>query len=266
MLGITRLPIQNVEKRIEALNATAMLRPSSMMETSYAGSYWLGPPESAEACARRAERFFQLLGRCDPSWARWWEPASSSETARTHPFHTDALSFLRLFEVQGMRGEEAFSFHLEAGDTPQEASVVEGTCGSPFRPLASRCVLRLDAEGLTGERAVTAPRMAAVLRAMVQAWDPEWAVATSEAPPAGMTERAEPGTFVGWVMYFSRLRGTVPLLPAPVHIEPVGDQGTLVTLTRERFTASNPEHAALAAHVHKLLDRAGLLRPLPRSA
>jgi hypothetical protein len=70
------------------------------------------------------------------------------------------------------------------------------------------------------------------------------------------------GTFVGWVMYFSRLRGKVPPLPAPVRIEPVEDKGTLVTLTPERFTAANPEHVALAARVHELLDRAGLLRRL----
>ncbi|KFE60946.1 hypothetical protein DB31_4570 [Hyalangium minutum] len=63
-------------------------------------------------------------------------------------------------------------------------------------------------------------------------------------------------------MYFSRLRGTVPPLPAPVRIEPVEDKGTLVILTPERFTVSNPEHVALAARVHELLDRAGLLRKL----
>jgi len=70
------------------------------------------------------------------------------------------------------------------------------------------------------------------------------------------------GTFVGWVMYFSRLRGTVPLLPTPVRIKPVEDKGTLVIITPERFTASSPAHVALAARVHDLLDRAGLLRPL----
>nr|WP_224362773.1 Imm52 family immunity protein [Hyalangium versicolor] len=33
-------------------------------------------------------------------------------------------------------------------------------------------------------------------------------------------------------------------------------------LTPDRFAASNPEHVALAARVHELLDQAGLLRPL----
>jgi hypothetical protein len=63
-------------------------------------------------------------------------------------------------------------------------------------------------------------------------------------------------------MHFSRLRGPVPPLPAPVRVEPVEDKGTLVILTPERFTVSNPEHVALAARVHELLNGAGLLRPL----
>ncbi len=118
-------------------------------------------------------------------------------------------------------------------------------------------------KGSIGERVLTASVMTEVLRAMALAWDPEWGVATSDAHrEMAVKELPQPGTFVGWVMYFSRLRGTVPPLPAPVRIEPVEDKGTLVILTPERFTASNPEHVALAARVHELLDRAGLLRPL----
>jgi hypothetical protein len=48
-----------------------------MRETYYAGSYWPARSESAEACARRAERFFQLLGCCDPAWTRWQRTADS---------------------------------------------------------------------------------------------------------------------------------------------------------------------------------------------
>jgi hypothetical protein len=102
-----------------------------------------------------------------------------------------------------------------------------------------------------------------VVRAMALAWEPEWGVATSDAH-RDMVVQGFPyaGTFVGWVMYFARQRGRVPPLPAPVRIEPVEDKGTLVILTPERFTASNPEHVALAARVHTLLERAGLLRRL----
>jgi hypothetical protein len=234
-----------------------------MIETYYAGTYWLARSESAEACARRAERFFHLLGRCDPAWARWYEKANSFEAARKLQFSTDATSFRKLFAREENHFDDDFSFHLWTGESLEETSMVDGACGSADPRLPSNCVLKPYDEGLIGERVLTAPVMAAVLRAMALAWEPEWGVVTSHQYDDLVSERVMPaGTSVGWVMYFSRLRGTVPPLPAPVRIEPVEDKGTLVTLTPERFTASNPEHVALAARAHELLERAGLLRPL----
>ncbi|WP_224245627.1 immunity 52 family protein [Hyalangium gracile] len=234
-----------------------------MIETYYAGSYWLARRESAEACARRAERFFLLLGRCDPAWTRWYEPAGSFKEARDRLFTTDAENFQKLFARKEHRIGDGYSFHLWAGDSQEETSGVDGRCGSADLRLSSNSVLRPYDEGLIGERVLTAPVMTEVLRAMAMAWDPEWGVATSEAHRDTVVKGfPHAGTFVGWVMYFSRLRGKVPPLPAPVRIEPVEEKGTLVILTPERFTASNPEHVALAARVHELLDRAGILRRL----
>ncbi|WP_373691664.1 immunity 52 family protein [Hyalangium versicolor] len=233
-----------------------------MTDTYYAASYWLARAETVEACARRAEHFFHLLGHCDPAWARWYEKANSFEAARKLQFSTDATSFRELFAREENHFDDDFSFHLWTGNSPEETSVVDGACGSSSLLLPSRCVLRPYDEGLIGEQVLTAPVMTEVSRAMALAWEPEWGVATSREHRDSVTESADLGTFVGWVMYFSRLRGTVPPLPAPVRIEPVEDKGTLVVLTPERFTASNPEHVALAARVHELLARAGLLRPL----
>lgn len=232
-----------------------------MIETYYAASYWLARPESAEACACRAERFFHLLGRCDPAWTRWYETADSLEEARKRRFTTDATNFQKLFGEKENRIGDGFTFWLWTGDNLNETSQVNGRCGSSSLRIPSNCVLKPYDEGLIGERVLTAPVMAEVVRAMALAWDPEWAVATSEQHRDSSTGSADPDTFVGWVMYFSRLRGTVPPLPAPVRIEPVEDKGTLVILSPERFTVSNPEHVALAARVHELLSRAGMLRP-----
>ena len=234
-----------------------------MIETYYAGSYWLARPESAEACAQRAERFFRGLGRCDPAWNRWYQPARSFEEARKRQFTADATSFQLLFAHEAHQLFDGVKFRLWSGDNPEETSSAGATCGSSSPQLPSNCVLEPFHEGPVGERILTAPVMTEVLRSMAIAWDPEWGVATSHQH-LEMAVKGFPyaGTFVGWVMYFSRLRGAVPPLPAPVRIEPVEDKGTLVILTPERFTASNPEHVALAARAHELLSRAGLLRPL----
>jgi hypothetical protein len=234
-----------------------------MFETYYVGSYWLARPESAESCARRAESFFHLLGRCDPAWIRWYEAADSFDEARKLQFRTDAANFQQLFSQKESQIGDGFTFHLWTGDNLEETSGVDGYCGSADLRPPSTCVLKPYDEGSIGERVLTSSVMTEVLRAMALAWDPEWGVATShEYRQMAVKGFPDPGSFVGWVMYFSQQRGSVPPLPAPVRVEPVEDKGTLVVLTPERFTATNPEHVALAAQVNELLDRAGLLRPL----
>ncbi len=97
---------------------------------------------------------------------------------------------------------------------------------------------------------------------MALAWEPECGVALSHEHLDKVSESAEAGTFLGWVSYFSHRRGPVPPLPPPVQVEPVEDKGTLIILTPERFTASNPAHLELALRTTETLSQAGLLGPL----
>ncbi len=233
-----------------------------MSETYYAGTYWLARHESAEACARSAELLFTMLGRCDVEWTRWYEAANSFEEARKRPLPTDAASLGEVFQRKHNRIGKGVRLWTWTGDDPENTSGFSSVWGDSSHHLNNCCVLSPPGRGPVAERVLTASVMSEVLRAMALAWEPEWGVATSHAHREMTSERAKAGTYVGWVMYFSRLRGPVPPLPAPVQVEPVEDKGTLVLLTPERFTASNPEHVTLAARVHTLLQEAGLLRPL----
>jgi hypothetical protein len=120
----------------------------------------------------------------------------------------------------------------------------------------------LPIRGPNAERVLTAPVLAGLVRKMATALEPDWGVAMSQAHRDIVDVSGNADVLVGWVTYLARHRGTVPPLPAPVRIEPVEDKGTLIVLTPERFTASNPEHVALAVQVRDLLDRAGLLKPV----
>jgi hypothetical protein len=104
----------------------------------------------------------------------------------------------------------------------------------------------------------TAEQFSNVLRLMALGWDPEWGVATSHEVRA-LVCQASDAVKVGWVMYLAHRRGSVPPLPEPVRVEPVGEQGSLIVLTPEPFTASNPAHVDLAREVRERFDRAGLL-------
>nr|WP_256433541.1 immunity 52 family protein [Myxococcus sp. CA040A] len=123
----------------------------------------------------------------------------------------------------------------------------------------------LPKRGANAERVLSASVLTEVVRGMASAWDADWALATSWEHRELLEAELRTGTFVGWVTYVSLRRGTVPPLPAPVRIEQVEGKGTLVILTPERFTASNPEHVALAETVRELLSRADLMRPVTDS-
>jgi hypothetical protein len=160
---------------------------------------------------------------------------------------------------------DSLGFSLEVWNQRPDARATRMSilCGGVSQKVSNVCLLYPPTEGEATERMLSAPVMAQVLECMATAWDPDWGVATSHAARELLSGDDDLSADVGWVTYLARRRGTVPPLPAPVRIEPVGSLGALVVLTPERFTASNPEHIALGRRVRELLDRAGLLQVSP---
>ncbi|NTX05673.1 immunity 52 family protein [Myxococcus sp. CA040A] len=179
-----------------------------------------------------------------------------------HPVATNEESLLSLFTTKYRRDATGVSFSAWNGEPDGASTSLRFSCGSTSELLPDLCVMDLPTTDDARARVVTTPVLSQTLRATVEAWEPGWGVATSIAHRDLVSEFATPGTFVGWMTYLSQHRGTVPPLPATVRVEPVGDKGTLIILTPERFTVSNPEHMALAEAVREQLDRAGLLKPL----
>jgi hypothetical protein len=108
------------------------------------------------------------------------------------------------------------------------------------------------------ERLLRVPVLTEVLTSMATAWDPDFAMASS-SEMVDLVEKKGGEVRVGWLTYLSRRLGTLPPLPAPVRIEPVGALGWLLVLSPEPMTASNSEHVAFTRRVRHLLDRAGLI-------
>ncbi|MCY1081471.1 Imm52 family immunity protein [Archangium lansingense] len=159
----------------------------------------------------------------------------------------------------GKKVIEDLGFRRMMWNAKKEATDISLSCGgySPWGGPNS-CLLKPTREGAIRERLLRTPVLTEVLTSMVTAWDPDFAMASSSE----MVRRIEKGRFevrVGWLTYLSRRLGTVPPLPAPVRIEPMGELGWLLVLSPEPMTASNPEHVAFTARVRELLDRAGLI-------
>jgi hypothetical protein len=232
-----------------------------MNETYYVASYWRGRSEPLEAYARRAESLFHQLRALDPILTRWFEQAYSREKALQSEFTPELETFLGFFNKRKYKSKVGdISFASWNGESV-DSSVVKFFCGSISSDIiVDRCLLDLPCKGTAAERLLREPVLTQLLRAMVEAWEPAWGVVTSDELRDMMSEPGTVGTFVGWIMYFSKARGPIPPLPAPVRVEPVEDKGTLIILTPERCTASNPEHVALAAQVQEILGEAGLLK------
>lgn len=232
-----------------------------MVESYYAAVYWIERIEPLESYARRAEALFQGLASCDPTLIRWFEQAESREAALKSQFTPDAQTLLRLLTKKKYQLSPAgwVSFAAWNGERTG-SSVIKFSCGSDVSHVVDCSVLSPPPRGAAAERLLSAPVLSQVVRAMALAWEPEFGIATSDQHRSEVLKAGNVGTYVGWIMYFSKSRGAIPPLPAPVRVEPVEDKGSLIILTPERFTASNPEHVALAFHVQELLGQAGLLK------
>jgi hypothetical protein len=235
-----------------------------MNESYYVGTYWGGRPESAEQCARRAETFFRLLAASHPSYARWFEQHNSTKKALQLEFEPTFDAFMRFFtRKKNQAGRDGFSFAAWTGHVKQDqGGMVMLGCGGDAEATPNMVFLDFPSEPLGGERQITLPVLTEVMRAMVLAWEPDWAVASPWTFPEQMSSNSQPGMFVGWLTYYSRQWGEVPPLPAPVRVEPFEERGTLVVLTPERLSAHDPEHVALGHRVQAILDAKDLLRPV----
>ena len=239
-------------------------------ETYYAGAYWGPRKESAEECARRTAHFLTLLAPADPFLAQWYKPARRLKDARKHPLMPPDLPTLTELYRRGVNREKGgpvfenlgFTFWFDNGGPDRDCADLRINCGDYAGSSPNHCVLDLPDRGPNVDRLVTAAVLTHVVRSMALAWEPDWAMATSRNHRDILSEEGHTGTFVGWVTYLSRRRGVVPPLPAPARIELVEDRGTLVVLTPERLTASNPAHVELGQRVLELLDRAGLMQPV----
>jgi hypothetical protein len=237
-----------------------------MIETYYIGAYWEARKENSEACARRISTLVELLAPEDPLFTRWFKGSKSLKESLKRPLELDLPALTRYVQSKIMRDDRrqpmddlGFSISLWNGARGGNDAWLGIACGGYSEQVGNYCVLNAPYQGPGSERVLTTPFQVQALRALATAWDPDWGVGMSHAHRDIIKTKC-PDVLVGWVTYLSSRLGPVPPLPAPVRIEPVEDKGTLVILTPECFTATNPEHVALAERVRELLDRAGLLQ------
>ncbi|WNG54368.1 hypothetical protein F0U59_05915 [Archangium gephyra] len=245
-----------------------------MQDKYYMGAYWGPRQETALECARRAELFFHMLARCDPSFGQWYRAGRGFPRELPGWPVCPEMKELESLLLKGRNrtdvGREVIEdlgFSQMVWNAKREATEIHLSCGK-YSPWGgpNLCLLYPPRQGAVRERLLRAPVLAEVLTSMVTAWDPDYAMVGS-SQMVDLVEKGGSEVRMGWLTYLSRRLGKLPPLPAPVRIEPVGTLGWLLVLSPEPMTASNPEHVAFTARVRELLDRAGLIqRPQPEPA
>jgi hypothetical protein len=167
----------------------------------------------------------------------------------------------------GHRLMEEAGFQVSAwtgGSDEGSASISIGCgCYSPIIGINS-CGITLPTENEIQARFLRVPTLSEMMACIVTIWDADWGVVYSHAYLQFTSRKARTAPVVGWITYLSANRGDPPSLPAPARIVALGDHGSLIILTEDRFTASNPEHVELARRVTATLDQAGLLEPFSK--
>jgi hypothetical protein len=243
-------------------------------EDYYVGAYWGPRQETALECARRAELFFHMLARCDPTFTQWYRAGRGyPRELPGWPVRPELKELETLFLKGRNRTDvgreviEDLGFRQFVWNAKKEATKLHLSCGK-YSPWGgpNLCLLDPPRQGAVRERLLRAPVLAEVITCMATAWDPDYAIVSSNEM-VRLVERSKWERQVGWLTYLSRRLGRLPPLPAPVRIEPVGALGWLLVLSPEPMTAGNPEHVAFTTRVRELLDRAGFIqRPQPEPA
>ena len=236
--------------------------------------WWKGNrKESPEECARRTLALMEGLIQTDPLFSTLQTTSRKRGKYVDEPLPFDVDGLARLFSKGVNRSsvsrtvKKELGFRLMASTPGKDYAALDIHCGvydSPFN--SNECRLDLPSRGPDAERLVNARTVEQFMRLMVDAFEPDYGLAGEfEFKEAVMQDRQDRWErSVSWIMYFSRACGTVPPLPAPVRISPVGNRGMVIVMAPEFLVASNPDHVAHGRLVRALLKKSGVLdRPRP---
>jgi hypothetical protein len=241
------------------------------MGSFYIGCYWMDRKEDADACATRMLACLKGLAGCDAVFEDVFATAKrkppyriSLEIGAIKPVlergrNREDLPPFRVIEKLGFSG----SFASDWKTARNEEWVLRFFCGAyPNTPhLMNSCILRLPSEGEAVSRLLQSGTMVSMMRVLISAWDPDWAVVQSDefrdliAPNVRVPGRV----LAGWMTYFAPRVGRLPD-GVPVHsrIE-IPDRGTLLILTEDAVAPDRPDHVAKAHAVSFALQGAGLI-------
>ena len=239
-------------------------------ENYYIGAYWDDRQESLMSCAMKASAIFTHLTHVNSIFSEWFELGKSRRDALRKIVRTDQHSLQSLMMEDRSKSDssdvifpgQGYSLYLWNGRKDGEDAVnINLQCGA-FGPYSvNRCLIRLPAGEESRCQIMQVSILIDILNNIVDILHPEsGGIYSSEYNHIAPIKTRVPA--IGWIMYLPVKSVTIPALPMPTQVLPLGVQGAFIILTEERFSVHNPAHVELAGQVATILDKAGLLEPM----
>src|SRR4051812_199642 len=235
-------------------------------EGFHVGIHGPGRGDALSVCVERMLHMFRLLKEVDPTLAQWFDQGWTLEEALERRLDLDRDALAKAFRKHTVRDAAWYFMSAWNGKSDEDSCAFHASCGHTDPGDADSLIFNPREAGPTGERIIQAPVLARLLRALVSAWEPQTGIVISSRHDEAAFAHAKFEYRIGWINFFSHKLGALPPLPSPVRTELVENKGSLVILTPERWSTSNPEHVALSLRVSKELKDAGVLRPLLQPA
>jgi len=248
-----------------------------MIETYYAACYWGAREESLEQCTSRLFNFMECFTKLHHSFSTWLDVNAKGYKG----YKAGVTRVLRINDVDEIRSllledratnddgrvleELGFSVFLTNKLNKEPGTSISVTCGCTVDGVPSCCVIDLPYGSGTGSEVLTTDVLTSIMNCLVSSWNPTWGIVQSGHYRRMIEPSSKQAARIGWLTYLSKSYGTIPSLGNDIQVQEMGQSGSLITLTRERFTVSNPTHLQLAAHASSVLSEAGVLDPVTYS-
>jgi hypothetical protein len=246
------------------------------MDNLYLGCYWKDRKEDADACTKRIVQCLKGVATCDQGFAEVFLVPKSYKSPYRIPVDCETLKPL----VEKGRNREdvpprkvieklGYSISFVSGDDYRNRDTqwsMRTMCGAyPQTPgLSNYCALSLPKKGEALEALLRPEKLTCLLRTMIDAWEPDWAIVQGSKlqdyvrQGAGIPPQSPQRAFLGWMAYFANRVGKVPD-ELPVYSKLNLEQGTLLTLTPELIELDRPDHENTVRAVLSGLQNAGLI-------
>ena len=227
---------------------------------------WGPRRETVDECVERLEKCLEGLAACDEVFERW---SFYGPGERCCPMTKDALRqrLVEFSEIEDFSEDLGYMVGLHGGPSDDDWIKLSATCSlyTETPGLVNNCLLFLPRKGAVARRILHWEILGRALGAIAAAWAADWGnVTDSEFHSQRFIFPEIP--YVAWMNYFSKRRGSIPVLPEAYPVLPVEESGSVVVATQEIFRHDNPLHVQAAEGLSGILDRAGLLEPMEKGA